>query len=106
VEHARGMGKPLEATSGHGDGWSVELDGGGGSAAQVSPAFGKLAKLGSKQGGFGSGMFSVPRRTWLGPWQDTLGLGSWVRRSMRLDSSERGGLGPRDGLRALESSAI
>ena len=32
MEHARGMGKPLEATSGHGDGWSVELDGGGGSA--------------------------------------------------------------------------
>ena len=63
MEHARGMRRALVAKSGHGDGWSVELDGGGGSAAQGSPAFGKLAKLGSKQGGFGSGIFSVPRRT-------------------------------------------
>ena len=52
---------------------SVTLVGDGGSAAQGSPAFGSLAKLGSKQGGFGLGMFSVPRRMWLGPWQDTLG---------------------------------
>ena len=69
------MRKPLVASGGGFEASSVKLVGDGGSAAQGSPAFGSLAKLGSKQGGFGLGMFSVPRRTWLGPWQDTLGLG-------------------------------
>ena len=83
----------------------VTLVGDGGSAAQGSPGFDKLAKPGSNQAGFGSGMPSVPWRSCLGPRQGTLGLGPWVRRGRRLDSPERGVLGPRDGLRALESCA-
>ena len=92
------------------EGWigapSVTLIGDGGSAAHGSPRFDKLAKPGSNQAGFGLGMPSVPWRTCLGPRQGTLWLGPWVRRGRRLDSPERGGLGPRDGLRALESSVI
>ena len=70
--HLRGMRKPLVASGGGFEASSVKLVRDGGSVAQGSPSFGSLAKLGSKEGGFGSGMFSVPRRTWLGPWQDTL----------------------------------
>ena len=49
--HLRDMGKPKEAKSGHGDGWSVELDGGG------DPARRGLA--GASRPGFSRG-YSIP----------------------------------------------
>ena len=51
--HLRCMRKPLVAKSGHGDGWSVELDGGGGSA--------RRGLAGASRPGFSRG-YSIPNR--------------------------------------------
>ena len=95
------MRKPLVAKSGHGDGWSVELDGGGGSA--------RRGLAGASRPGFSRG-YSIPNRAQKvrekvlrltrGSW--------WPERPCRVDAGEdrrrsRGGArgrGRGSGLRA------
>jgi hypothetical protein len=80
------MGKPLEATSGHGDGWSVELDGGGGSAWRGLA--GALA-LGGSEAGIRVCGFCVRAQSQCRPKQATVG----ARRCCSEVGAEGNGLG-------------
>ena len=77
--HLRCMRKPLVAKSGHGDGWSVELNGGGGSA--------RRGLTGASRPGF-SGGYSIPNRAQK-VWEKVLTLTRgawWPERLCRVDA--------------------